>query len=276
MLRAAHAAVSSAAMKLLASLVSVALLSTFALAGCAVDSTGIDGAASADDADDVVAAGSADELSARARGYVGIYSSRIQTRDFMKLNLKGDGTFAADTYFQVVVPGSKIACLNGNCTMPETGTWSVRRVSGNDVLTINPATGATRKYTVAQASDGGPTLFSRAGNAFQLGRKVASCAAVKCANGQRCIIGDSGPACSPSCQVIRCSAGSECVDAPDQPSRCVEVLHPACAFTSCPRDYNCVQDPRNAQSATCTPSCALIDCLPGKSCKDTAKGAICQ
>jgi hypothetical protein len=217
----------------------------FMFAACATSEESLD-------ADELTVEESAQDLTARSAKYVGNYSdSRRPVVEFESLTLNSDGTFSALTHFQTVYPFSKMACLNGACTLPESGKFRVVRQSGKDVLVLDPSgPNNARRYTAAFTSQG--LKLIRGAKTFTLKQDVDVCARV------------------------RCGGGTECQVQTDGSASCVPVLHPACAFTTCAPGNACVQDPNDASQATCVATCQLLDCMPGKTCVDTASGGVCR
>jgi hypothetical protein len=274
-----------------------------ALFACAPDQV-------ADDADGVDLGEDAQDLTARSAKYVGMYTDKkLPLAAFASLSLNADGTFNAMTEAKIAKPGSTVVCVVAPCTLAESGTFRVLRVDGSDVLVIDPVgPNNARRYTVTQIQGGDVLELLRGGKRFRMNKKVdvcarvrcgartecqeqqdgtaacvpvlhPGCAALSCLNGQKCIPDPNDAAqatCAATCQVIRCAAGTECIDPVDAPARCEATLPAACAATTCAQGNACIESPNNPNEAICVATCQLLECMPGKTCQDTRKGAICR
>jgi hypothetical protein len=280
-----------------------AALLPLAFVACAPDQT-------ADDADGVDFGESAQDLTARSAKYVGTYTdSKLPLAAFATLSLNADGTFTAMTEATIAKPNAPIACVVAPCTLPENGTFKVLRVDGSDVLVIDPVgPNNARRYTVTQIQGGDVLELLRGGKRFRMNKKIdvcarvrcgartecqeqadgtaacvpvlhPACAATSCLNGQKCIPDPNNAAqatCAVTCQVIRCAAGSQCVDPVDAPARCEVTAPAACAATTCATGNMCIESPNSPNEALCVATCQLMECVPGKTCQDTRKGAVCR
>lgn len=209
-------------------------VSTFALAGCAVDAN----EPSEDDASEDVGV-SQDELSKRSQQFVGNFKWDEATSggfvDFQSLNLKADGSYDAMVDSGLVDPG--VRCFRFPCTLPEAGKWTTVKSGGKLKIKVDP-TGVKRARSYAASLSGIELTLTRYGQSTKLFKQSnVTCANVRCAAGTHCemkgINGGSIPVCindAPSCATMLCAPGTTCQDTPAG-GQCVPMS--PCVRTGC-------------------------------------------
>lgn len=238
-------------MKLVSTLASLAfailpLSLTLGASGCAADAT------VEEEADDEVSAASSEDLTARARAYVGAYAWSSGTSSFVdwkQLTLAKDGTYTAEVDSSFVDPN--VVCIAFPCTLAETGKWNVFRSGGRNRLLVRPAGGkAWRYYQVAKTNDG--LRLTRGGATTTLATKApgASCAAMLCAANTICVEGPNGGECQP-------------------------IDKPTCAATTCLFGHTCVEGPNGAECQAPTTPCVRTGCS-GQICADDHRVSTCE
>lgn len=269
-------------------------VSSFAVAGCAADTTD---AADGEEAEDVGV--SSDEISSRAAQFVGSYAWRAGDSgafvDFQQLTLKTSGLYSAKVDAQLVNPA--VRCIAFPCTLPESGTWSVVKSGGQLKIKVNPfGPKGSRSYYASIQEQTRTLSLKRFGQTTDLWFEGSTCANVRCTASTHCEMKASGgtwsPSCVPndpppppaSCAAMLCMVGTTCVDKPTG-GECVPTPPPppaaACVKTGCSgqicadgsRFSTCEYRPEYAcfQTATCarqadgqcgwTQTPALTSCL---------------
>jgi hypothetical protein len=160
-------------------------VSTFAIAGCATDTSepGADG----EDAEDVGV--SADELSSRAQQFIGSYSWRAGDSgdfvDFQQLTLKSNGRYDAKVDSGLVNPA--VRCIAFPCTLPESGVWTVVTSGGQLKIKVNPTGPKPSRSYYAAINPLSRTLnLKRFGQVTNLFSNTSTCANVRCTAGTHC------------------------------------------------------------------------------------------
>ena len=174
------------------------LASSFAVAGCAADTT--EPSADGEESEDVGV--SADELSSRAQQFVGAYSWHAGDSgafvDFQQLTLKNNGKYTAKVESGLVNPA--VVCIAFPCTLPESGTWSVVRSGGQNKIKVNP-TGPkpARSYFASVETQSRLLSLKRYGQTTILFPDTSTCANVRCTSSTHCEMSFSNGSFSPSC-----------------------------------------------------------------------------
>jgi hypothetical protein len=273
-LRVGILALESAAMKpsLLQLFLASLAVSSFAVAGCAADTTA---AADGEEAEDVGV--SADEISSRAAPFVGSYAWRAGDSgafvDFQQLTLEASGAYSASVDAQLVNPA--IQCIAFPCTQPESGTWRIIKSGGKLKLKVSPSGPKPTRSYYASIQEQTRTLgLTRFGQSTSLFFQGSTCANVRCTATTHCEMsygkGGYAPACVPNapapppatCAATLCGPGTMCVEKPTG-AECVATPPPpaACVKSGCSgqicadeaRISTCEYRPEYAcyQAATC-------------------------
>jgi hypothetical protein len=220
-------------------------VSSFAIAGCAADTT--DPSADGEESEDVGV--SADELSSRAQQFVGAYSWRAGDSgpfvELQQLTLKNNGNYTAKVDSALVNKG--VQCIAFPCTLPESGSWTVVRSGGQDKIKLNPAAGGkpNRSYYASVNALSRILELKRYGQTTTLFPDGSTCANVRCtsathcemkfANGgyaPKCVLNDYPPPPPVTCAAVLCAAGTTCVDKPTG-AECVAPPPAACVKGGC-------------------------------------------
>lgn len=193
-------------------------LTSFAIAGCAADTT-----PSGDDVEDTDV--SPNDLTARSAQFVGTFNWRADDSgdfvDFEQLTLKKDGTYSAKVDSGFVNPA--IRCIRFPCTLLESGSWTTVKSAGTLKIKVNP-TGAKppRSYAASIDAQTNNLTLTRNGSSTVLFYSGSSCANVRCTASTHCemkgINGGAVPVCIPNapppaaaCFTSGCS-GQVCAD----------------------------------------------------------------
>ena len=191
---------SSFSLASLASLAAASLVALVALvgaSGCAADTTD---PSNADETQDPGT--SQDDLTSRAAQFAGAYSWRAGDSgdfvDFQQLTLKTNGSYTAKVDAGLVNPA--VRCIAFPCTLPESGTWTVRKSGSQLKLKVDP-TGPkpSRSYTVTINSLSRTLSVSRFAHTSLLFSDSSTCANVRCTATTHCemkgINGGAVPVC---------------------------------------------------------------------------------
>lgn len=234
-------------------------VSSFAVAGCAADTTdAVDG----DEAEDVGV--SADEISSRAQQFIGSYAWRAGDSntfvDFKQLTLKNSGLYTAQVDSALV--DKNVACIAFPCTLPESGTWSVVKSGGQLKIKVNPwGPKPTRSYYASIQEQSRTLTLKRYGKTTNLFTEGSSCANVRCAADTHCEMKFSKGSYSPSCVPN---------DPPPPPA--------TCAATLCAVNTTCVETPTGAECVPNPPppaACVKTGCS-GQICADGQRFSTCE
>ena len=192
-------------------------VSTFAVAGCAADTTA---AAPDDDSEDAVVS---QEITARATQFVGTFEWKgADSENFVEiqsLTLKADGSYSGKVDASLV--NKNVKCIAFPCTLPESGKWSVTSSAGKLKIKLDSAGSKPARGYFAEINPLSKILsLTRFGTTTKLFFQGSTCANVKCTSGTHCemkgINGGSVPACiqdapQPACSKQGCS-GQICAD----------------------------------------------------------------
>jgi hypothetical protein len=232
-------------------------LSSFAIAGCAADTSADD----SEDAEDTDV--SQDELSARATQFVGTYNWKGADSgafvEIEQLSLEADGTYTAKVDSDLIRP---IKCAKFPCTLPEAGKWTVTKSGGKLKIKLD-STGSkpTRSYFAEINPLSRILSLTRFGQTTRLFPTGSTCANVRCSATTHCemkgINGGSIPVCVantplPACVKSGCS-GQICAD---------RSMFSTCEFRpeyACFRTATCARQADGGCGWTQTP--ALTSCL---------------
>jgi hypothetical protein len=237
-------------------------VSSFAVAGCAADTSSDPNAEDAEDTDV-----SADELTARATQFVGSFdwkgADSINFVEIKQISLKADGTYTGSVDSSLVNPN--VRCIAFPCTIPENGKWTVASSGGKLKIKLDSVgPKPTRSYFAEINPQSKILSLTRFGQTTKLFFAGSTCANVKCNASTHCemkgINGGAIPVCiqnvpQPACQKSGCS-GQVCADhsvittcearkefACFHGATCERQADGACGWTQTPALTSCLANP---------------------------------
>ena len=236
-------------------------LTSFAIAGCAADTSAED----AEDAEDTDV--SQDELSARATQFVGTFDWKAGDSgafvDLQQLSLKADGTYTAKVDAALINPA--VRCIAFPCTLPEAGVWTVSKSGGKFKIKLNSAgSKPTRSYFAEIQPQSRILSLTRFGQTTKLFFAGSTCANVRCTSTTHCemkgINGGAIPVCIQNAPAAPCMksgcSGQVCADrsvittcemrreyACFQSATCERQVDGACGWTQTPALTSCLANP---------------------------------
>jgi hypothetical protein len=256
-------------------------ISSFAVAGCAADTTSTDG----EEAEDVEV--SSDELSARATQFVGSYAWRAGDSgpfvELQQLSLKNSGLYSAKVDAQLVNPA--VRCIAFPCTLPESGTWTVVKSGGQLKIKLNPfGTKPSRSYYASIQEQTRTLSLKRFGLTTNLFFEGSTCANVRCTANTTCEMsfknGTYSPSCVPNAPVATCAAtscivGTTCVDKPTGAECIANPPVTSCAAMLCAPGTTCVDNPVTGGKCVSSAPCVKTGCS-GQICADGQRASTCE
>ena len=236
-------------------------LTSFAIAGCAADTSAED----AEDAEDTDV--SQDELTSRAQQFVGSFDWKGADSgafvDLQQLSLKADGTYTAKVDAALINPA--VRCIAFPCTLPEAGVWTVSKSGGKFKIKLNSAgSKPTRSYFAEIQPQSRILSLTRFGQTTKLFFAGSTCANVRCTSTTHCemkgINGGAIPVCIQNAPAAPCMksgcSGQVCADrsvittcemrreyACFQSATCERQVDGACGWTQTPALTSCLANP---------------------------------